>query len=66
MCAIEFGVLTMLDIGFSSVVTSTPHECLEMIVNTSTALSSFPALQLAESIYNTLESAAAEQLELLQ
>ena len=56
----------MLDMGFSSVVTSTPHECLEMLVNTSIALSSFPALQLAESMYNTLESAVAEELESLQ
>jgi len=58
MRAIEIGVFTVVDTGLSSVVTDNwlvqIPERLEMIVNSLTALSSFPALELAQSVYNML------------
>ena len=54
MCVIEIGALKLMDAGLTSVLTDnlSPElrECFEMIVNSSIALYSLPALELPQPI----------------
>ena len=62
MSAIQIGALTLMDTGFTSVLTDnlSPElrERFKMIVNISTALSSLPALELPQPMQEVTEELA--------